>query len=119
MVDTTQFFTSDSPYIKAADNEGFAQACTVEAAGSDEYNGEAFIWIKLDGLPKPMRLNKTNGRGMVGPFGSDTDGWVGKQVFISTRPVTLGDGRNTVGWIVTPIKQDTAEGKPFNDDIPM
>ncbi len=107
MVDTTEYFTTDSPYGKAIENDTFAQECVIESTGDDEFNNEKFIWAKVKELPKPIRLNKTNGRALS-IFGNDSDSWVNQKVFLTTREVTLGDGRQTRGWVFTPLPADGA-----------
>lgn len=108
MVDATQFAKSDSPYLKAIDHEDFFDSVTIVDAGDDEYNDQEFIWLQPDHPDfdeKRIRLNKTNLRAIIGEFGADTDAWAGKQIKLSTRPVTMGDGRETVGWVIKPVKK--------------
>ena len=129
MADTSNLFTTDKPYATAADSAGIAQPCQIEAAGVDEYDGQSFAWIKVDAVEKPIRLNKTNGRGLV-VFGQDTDQWVGKPVFVTTRDGKFDDGRSWTGWVISPInaaptqpaannKPQPDNNKPFDDAIPL
>ena len=116
MVDTTDFFTSDSPYAKAKENEDFAQECQIEAVGTDEYQDDSFVYVKVSDLDKPIRLNKTNGRTLVGAFGQESDDWVGRRVFVGTRTYNMDSGE-AIGWTFTPIKKQ-AQNVP-DDKIPF
>lgn len=124
MADTNGLFTSDKPYATAADYEGVTEVTVIEQAGVDEYNGESFAWVKVGAVEKPIRLNKTNGRGLAAKFGGDTDGWVAKEVFLTTAEGKFDDGRNWVGFRLSPVNKRTdakpaESAKPFDDNIPF
>ena len=131
MTDISTMFVTDKPYATAADYEGISQQDTIAAAGTDEYNGEHFVWVKLSAIEKPIRLNKTNGRALMA-FGSNTDQWLNKPVFVTTASGQFDNGKTWVGWRISAIQQaqpaatqpgtELPNGKidtPFNDDIPL
>ncbi len=120
MTDVSAMFTTDKPYATAADYETISQQDTIEAAGTDEFNGESFVWVKLASIPKPIRLNKTNGRAML-QFGNSTEQWKGKPVFVTTASGQFDNGKGWVGWRISAIQAAAAApaAAPFNDDIPM
>ena len=120
MTDVSNMFVTDKPYATASDYEDISQQDTIESAGTDEFNGESFVWVKLGGIPKPIRLNKTNGRAML-QFGNSTEEWVGKPVFITTASGQFDSGKSWVGWRISAIKAANVPtpAAPINDDIPM
>lgn len=105
MPDTSNLFNSSKPYATAADYEDVAQQTQIHSAGVDSYDGEEFAWVKLDCIEKPIRLNKTNGRGLAEKFGPDTDQWLNQEVFVTTANGTFDDGRKWTGWRISPIKK--------------
>jgi hypothetical protein len=123
MVDATSFTVSSSMFAKAADYPDMAEQCTITKAASDKYEDDEFLKVGLSALPDDLavRLNKTNARGLV-VFGNDTDDWLNKPVFLTTREYTMGDGSTKRGWVITPI-QAKAQPAPVNaapdDDIPF
>lgn len=124
MTDTTALFSSDKPYATAAEHEGIGEVSKIETSGTDEYDGQAFAYVKVTCVDKPIRLNKTNGRGLAAKFGPDTDGWVNRDVFVTCRSGTFDDGRAWTGWVLSPVESRTTakpagNDKPFNDDIPF
>lgn len=118
MTDVSKMFESDSPYAKAADAAGINQMFTVEAAGLDTvtFDGvtEEVCFVKLKGSEKPIKLSKTNGRGMVKAFGGNPDDWAGKKVHVSTKDYNI-NGKAVTGWVITAINDTDAP----EDDIPF
>jgi hypothetical protein len=115
MASTEGLFTTDKPYATASEHTGTAEQTTIEAAGTDEFNGESFAWVKLACVPKPIRLNKTNGRALV-TFGNDTTDWINNSVFVTTADGAFDDGRKWTGWRLTPI-QAKAQPAPVNHGV--
>jgi hypothetical protein len=130
MPDISEMLVSDSPYSSAKELQPINETATIDEVGTDVYEGNPpFIWIKPDCLEKPVRLNKTNARGLAGQFGNDTDAWVGKKITLMTVPSQTPDGTATFGWMTIPVTGKKGQGKakpatvPVNatpdDDIPF
>jgi hypothetical protein len=123
MTDISAMFNSDSPYAKAAEQEGCNIQGIIEHAGTDEVQfkddkPETVVFIKVRGMEKPMKLSKTNGRTLIGAFGNETDSWKGQNVVVTTRPYQMESGR-VVGFIVTPLLAQSENPAPvFDDKIP-
>ena len=124
MPDISEMFNSDSPYSRASEMEDCNIQGVIEAAGTDEVQfkddkPETVVYIKVKGMDKPLKLSKTNGRTLIGAFGTKTEEWVGKNVVVTTRPYQMESGR-VIGFIVTPLlAPSVAPGQtPFNDDVP-
>jgi hypothetical protein len=124
MVDISDMLVSDSPYSKAKDFEDFAEKCTIDEVGTDSYqDNPPFIWLKLSGLEKPAKTNKTTARGLAANFGSELDDWVGKSVMVVSIPSQMPDGTPTRSFSIS--KAGKVKGKPApvnaapDDDIPF
>jgi hypothetical protein len=112
---------SSSPHMKASEYPDFNRQMKVVSAGTDELNypGEptkhGYI-VQFEGAPKAIWLSKTNLKAIVKVFGNDTDKWAGKQVLLTTKNYDI-EGKQSVGWITTPIAEDGKDA--FSDDIPF
>lgn len=118
---TSDYFDSDSPYAKAADQRGFNKQAVIEDTGSDVMQNDdgdrKVIWVALSCLEKPIVLSKTNGRTLRDAFGSETKRWHDKRVLLTTKEYNF-DGRASVGWITTPMLEEQTE-MDFDDEIPF
>ncbi len=120
-MDVSQMFSSGSDFAKAADFEGIAQQTVIEEAGTDEYQGDSFVWVKLKDVNAKIRLNKTNGRAML-QFGNSTEDWAGKNVFVTTATGNFDDGRKWTGWRLSAISAapvNANSGQTPDDAIPF
>lgn len=115
---TSDYFDSDSPYAKAADQRGFNKQAIIEDSGSDVMSNDdgerKVIWIAVSCLDKPIILSKTNGRTLRDAFGGETKRWHGKRLLLTTKEYNF-DSRASVGWITTPMLDEPE----FDDDIPF
>ena len=115
---TSDYFDSDSPYAKAADDPGFNKQGIIEETGKDVMSNDdgerKIIWVALSCLEKPVVLSKTNGRALRDAFGTETTKWHGQRVLVTTKRYNF-DGNSSVGWITTPMFADD----DFDDDIPF
>lgn len=121
MANVGTMFDSDSPYLKASDNDGMNRQMVIKAAGLDTLNfpdqpPKEGIFIDV-GASKPIWLSKTNGRMLCGAFGLETDEWVGKKILLTVKHYDI-EGKKSIGWITTPMVE-TANGADFDDDIPF
>ena len=117
---TADYFDSDSPYAKAADDPGFNKQGIIEDTGKDVMSNDdgdrKVIWVALSCLDKPVVLSKTNGRALRDAFGAETKKWHGERVLVTTKRYNI-DGNASIGWITTPMIADDDED--FDDDIPF
>ena len=117
---TADYFDSDSPYAKAADQRGFNKQSLIEDSGGDVMSNDdgdrKVIWLAVSALEKPIILSKTNGRTLRDAFGTDTKRWHGKRILLTTKDYNF-DGRASTGWITTPMLDD--DGDDFDDEIPF
>ena len=118
MTDVTKLFETDSPWMKAAEHKGLNKTLKIEDVGTDRLSFEGqpdrdIVWIKLEKAPKPIVLSKTNGSVLVGAFGGEIEEWKGKKVLLTTKDYNF-DGKQSTGWITTPILSED-----YEDDIPF
>ena len=79
-----KFFSSD--YITAADLDGKPEwPMVIEAVSQGEVIGEKGRkskkpFVRFKGARKPLALNKTNAKTIIGLYGPHTEQWVGKSV---------------------------------------
>ena len=113
-MDMTNYAGAESNYLKASDIKGATP--TVNIVRSEIINftkdgkpDEQKPAIFFAGKEKGVVLNKTNTRGLIAAFGSDSEAWVNKDVMLSVVQTEMGDGIR-----VTPLQ---AQEDP-NDDIP-
>ena len=75
---------------------------------------------------KPMLLNKTNMRILVTLYGTDTDGWLGKQVVVYNDPNVIFGGQLVGGLRLKAVQQSRrpapappVEPSPDYDEVPF
>lgn len=116
-MDMTKYAGSESKYLKASDLGGGRPRVIIEAVNlvefdDDEKGKHMKPTLKFRGKDKQLVLNATNTEEIIRAFGADSDGWIGKELGLSTKYYKAFDRE---GIVVTPI---AAEGDP-NDDIPF
>ncbi len=111
-------FASDSPYLKALDNIEMRKTITIKSVGQDSYeqdDGRHDHFVFLDvGASKPIKLSKTNGRELIGALGNVSN-WPGTKCLLTVKSYNI-DGKNTFGWVVSPIPKDDTDP---DDEIPF
>jgi hypothetical protein len=123
-MDISDLLVSDSPWSKAKEFPDFAEKCVIEEVGTDSYeDNPPFIWLKVDGLEKPLKTNKTVARGLAANFGSELDDWVNKEVMVVSIPSQTPDGTATRSFSVSVTGKIKGKAAPVNaqpnDDIPF
>jgi hypothetical protein len=107
---------SSSPHLKASEHAGYNKQCEIKTAGTDELNypGEPTKhgYVIGIGAPKDIWLSKTNLKAIVAQFGNDTEKWVGKKILLTTKEYDI-EGKQSVGWITTPMGDDMSDDIPF------
>lgn len=77
----------------------------------DDQPEQRKLALHFQGKEKRLVLNIPNTEYLINSYGSDTDGWNGKEIQITTKDYTdKGFGH---GWVVTPLLAD------YDDDIPF
>jgi hypothetical protein len=113
-MDMTQYAGKESNYLKAADLNGSTP--TVKIAGVElvefENDGkkEQKPALILDGKQKKLVLNATNTENLIRKYGAQSEGWIGKDLMLSTQYYQAFDRE---GLVVTAL--DTS----MDDDIPF
>lgn len=120
----------DSATLKAADlqgNEVNVKIAAVEKKGFDDGNK---LVITFEGKKKALVCNKTNANRIANAYGTDTDGWIGKEITLFVDQVDFkGDIVDAIrirAKRVEPVKAG-APGAPvapkrnadMDDDIPF
>ena len=111
----TDYAGAESNYLKASDIKGKTPTVNIVKSEIVKFTKEGQPdeqkpAIFFAGKEKGVVLNKTNTRGLIAAFGSDSDKWVNKDVMLSVVQTEMGDGIR-----VTPL--ESQEEDP-NDDIP-
>jgi hypothetical protein len=117
MVDVTKYYESKSNTLKAGDLPPGKEipvtiASIEEHEFDDKENGKVKkLILKFQGKEKGLVLNKTNATVIASACGPDTDGWIGKKIYIYATKVQFGDS------MVDAIRC-RAELEVATDDIP-
>lgn len=73
-----------SKFVAAEDLKGVEAAVTIEAVQMEAINAdggqEEKPVVRFVGMKKGLVLNVTNATAIAGPYGQETDNWVGKEV---------------------------------------
>lgn len=114
-VDMTQFASTASNDLKAADFEGKnlkVKISEVEARTYPARDGkpeETKGVLRFEGKEKGLVLNKTNTKNLINAYGNESNDWVGHEVGLSTHETELG-----IGWVVKPLD---VEEPDFDDTV--
>lgn len=117
-MDMTKFAGSESKYLKAADLQGKTVKVTIAGVSLLEFEDESTgvktskPALALKGKEKQIVCNATSVQELIQAYGADSDGWVGKEIRLSTKHYPKF-GRD--GIVITPLDV-TADP---NDDIPF
>ena len=76
-----------------------------------EANEESKTVLYFEGKEKRLVLNATNNQILCSAYGDDDDGWIGKEVSLSTKDYS--DKGFDPGWIVQALNVE------FSDEIPF
>jgi hypothetical protein len=114
-MDMNQFAGSESKYLKAGDLQGKNIKVTIESVDivefeNDDGHKETKPSLGLVGKEKRVVCNPTTVNELAGAFGWDSDGWVGKEIGLSTKHyASLGKD----GLVVTAQKTFVDDEIPF------
>lgn len=115
MADMTQFSGSESKHLKAQDFLGKNLKVTISDVQFVEFDGrdngppEKKAILLFEGKEKGLVLNTTNTRKLIGAYGKDSDGWIGKSIALTTQEYE----NFAPGWVVNPLDVE------FDDEIPF
>ena len=119
-MDMTQYSQSDSNDLKAADFIGMNLKVTISKVeirnfeATEKMSANSKPSLHFEGKEKTLVLNATNTKTLCDAYGSDSEGWIGKQVGLTVADYTSkGFGH---GWIVTALD---VEPTTFDDEIPF
>jgi hypothetical protein len=113
--------TKPSNDLKAADFKGQNLKVTIDGVGERTYEGredrpeQVKTTLTFVGKEKTLVCSDTNNNILCDAYGDDSDGWIGKEIGLSTKTWNFGEG-DKEGWIVTPLDVEPPE---FSDDIPF
>ncbi len=114
-MDMTKFAGSESKYLKASDLAGGRPKVIIEGVNlvefdDDEKGKHVKPTLKFQGKEKALVLNATNTEEIIRAYGADSDGWIGKELGLSTKYYKAFDRE---GIVVTPMSHVDDP----NDDI--
>lgn len=115
MADMTKFAGTESKHLKAKDFLGknlkvkISDVQIVEFEATAEYPAASKAILLFEGKEKGLVLNPTNTETLCKAYGSESEGWVGKSVALSTKEYE----NFAPGWIVSPLDVE------FDDEIPF
>jgi len=114
-MDMTKFSQSESKYLKAADFVGkrlkvvISDVKAVELEAEDGRPAQTKPALFFEGKEKGLLLNPTNTKGLCEAYGTDSDGWVGKEIGLSVKEYD----NFPPGWVVAPLEVEFEEDVPF------
>jgi len=117
MTDMTQYASSESNDLKAADFIGKnlkVKISEVEIRNYPAKDGQPAATkgaLHFEGKEKTLVLNKTNTKILITAYGKESEGWVGKEIGLSTHETEMG-----TGWVVTPLDVKAPE---YEEDVPF
>lgn len=105
-----------SRWLKAADIQGDTLVTMKNATMEEIAQGEQKPVLWLEGYEKGIVLNKTNATNISQLYGADSDGWVGRQMLLSTTYVDF-QGQSTESLrLYPPRPQDLNQGQATGGD---
>ena len=117
MPDISEYY-SGGKSLKAEDIDD-EMVVTVEGWRKQKFDdgGESYL-LKLKGEEKEFRVNRTNAKRIAEMFGSDIDGWVGKELSLLPDVISSGQyaGTSTIIVRVRKTARNAPKAKPKYDD---
>lgn len=116
-MDMTKYAATESNDLKAADYAGKnfkVVIAKIEERHYEARNGNPAAdkaVLHFEGKDKTLVLNKTNTKILINAYGPNSEGWIGKEIGLSTHETELG-----TGWVVTPLGVQPPD---YDDDIPF
>jgi hypothetical protein len=123
-----------SKYIKSSDLQGREVTLTIARIAIEKLDDGQKPVIYFGGKEKGLICNKTNANRIAHYYGTNTDGWIGKQIVLGVELVDM-QGQTKEGLRIkgipapAPLTQTQPApaaaapaanaDRPFNDDIPF
>ena len=114
-MDMNKFAGSESKYLKAADLQGKSVKAVISAVAlvefeNDDGSKQQKPAIALVGKEKQVVCNPTTVNELMQAYGVDSDGWIGKEIGLSTKHyASLGKD----GLVVSAMKDFVDDEIPF------
>lgn len=119
-MDMSKYGQSDSNDLKASDFIGKNLKVVISRVeirnfeANEKMPANSKPALHFEGKEKTLVLNATNTKTLCEAYGSDSEGWIGKQIGLTVADYTAkGFGH---GWVVTPLD---VEPPSFDDEIPF
>lgn len=118
-MDMKKYAGSESKYLRATDLQNKRPNVVIESVGllefDDEEKGQKVVkpTLKFRGKEKELVLNPTNTDELGQAYGWDSDGWIGKEIQLSTK---FYKNFGKEGIIVLPVRTEQDE---LDDKIPF
>ena len=115
-VDMTQYAGADSDFLKSEQIKGKNPKVVISSVGTHTFPAQddkpetTKATLSFNGKDKGLVLNATNTKALIAAYGADSEGWVGKEIGLTTKHY---DSFGVDGIVVAVL--DT----PFDDDIPF
>jgi hypothetical protein len=113
-MDMTQYAGSESKYLKAADLDGKSLKVTISACDLVEFDNdgekETKPCLSLQGKDKNVVCNATSVMTLGNAYGFDSDGWIDKEIGLSTK---YYEGVGKEGIVITAMSAFKDDDIPF------
>lgn len=97
-----------SNYLKSDDLNGRDVTVVIAGATMEQIGSDRRLVLSFQNAKKTMICNKTNAGRIAYLYGDDTDGWVGREIVITSEFVEY-QGKTVKGLRVKPPQQRQAE----------
>ena len=116
----------DSATLKAADLQGSEPTVIIASVEMKKFDDGNKLVITFQGKKKTLVCNKTNANRIAHAYGTDTDGWIGKEITLFVDQVDFKGEivdaiRIRAKKPAAPVRQASADmGRDeMNDEIPF
>ena len=113
----------DSATLKAADLQGTEPKVRIASVEMKKFDDGNKLVITFDGKKKTLVCNKTNANRIAHAYGTDTDGWIGKEITLFVDQVDFkGEIVDAIRIRAQKPAAPKSEGDPrdtMNDEIPF
>lgn len=114
-MDINSVFGGDS--LKAADLQGHEPSVIIATVEMKKFDNGNKLVLTFEGKKKSLVCNKTNANRIAYAYGSNTDGWIGKEITLFTDLVDF-QGK-AVEAIRVRAKKPAPANSMADDDIPL
>lgn len=108
-MEISSVFSGDT--LKAADLQGHEPTVIIASVEQKKFDNGNKLVIKFEGKKKSLVCNKTNANRIAYVYGTNTDGWIGKEITLFTDLVDF-QGSTVEAIRVRPPKRDNITTAP-------